>query len=165
MELTEEQKERIQRNRERALEIQKKRKESQEESSGGVESLLLSSSDGGSKRLKVEEDAKDGNDDEEGVELEDFEVGASSLVSKKEAMQTYCLPEGTVAVCSFVEKENPRNKKWAPLKLYNRAEIRRRSRARFGGLEGLVKERQRRELNRFRRDMETAKNVFQNKAK
>jgi XPA protein C-terminus len=75
-------------------------------------------------------------------------------------MQTYCLPEGTLAVCSFVEKENPRNKKWAPLKLYNRAEIRRRARERFGGLEGLVKERQRRVEKRFRKDMETAKNVF-----
>jgi DNA-repair protein complementing XP-A cells len=145
MELTEEQKERIQRNRERALEIQRKRKEEGE--SG--ESL----SSGGKKRLKVEEE-------EEDVELEDFEVGAPSLVSKKEAMQTYCLPEGTLAVCAFVEKENPRNKKWAPLKLYNRAEIRRRARARFGGLEGLVEERQKREMNRFRKDMETAKNVF-----
>jgi hypothetical protein len=56
---------------------------------------LLSS--GGSKRLKAE----DAKDEEEDVELEDFEVGASSLVSKEEAMQTYCLPEGTMAVCSF----------------------------------------------------------------
>jgi DNA-repair protein complementing XP-A cells len=103
---------------------------------------------------------EEGDEDEKDVELEDFEVGASPFVSKKEAMQTYCLPEGTLAVCSFVEKENPRNKKWAPLKLYNRAEIRRRARERFGGLEGLVKERQRRVEKRFRKDMETAKNVF-----
>jgi XPA protein C-terminus len=78
------------------------------------------------------------------------------FVSKKEAMQTYCLPEGTLAVCSFVEKENPRNKKWAPLKLYNRAEIRRRARERFGGLEGLVKEQQRR-VESSHKEMETSK--------
>lgn len=78
------------------------------------------------------------------------------FVSKKEAMQTYCLPEGTLVVCSFVEKENPRNKKWAPLKLYNRAEIRRRARGRFGGLEGLVKEQQRR-VESSHKEMETSK--------
>jgi DNA-repair protein complementing XP-A cells len=157
MELTEEQKERIKRNRERALEIQRKRKVEQLATlEGGTKGRGDSLSSGASKRQKVEE----GDEDEKDVELEDFEVGASPFVSKKEAMQTYCLPEGTLAVCSFVEKENPRNKKWAPLKLYNRAEIRRRARARFGGLEGLVEERQKRVEKRFRKDMETAKNVF-----
>ena len=159
MELTEEQKERIRRNRERALEIQRKRKEEQvgswkgDDKGKGYDSL----SNGVSKRQKVGECDEEEKDVEQ---LEDFEVGASPFVSKKEAMQIYCLPEGTLAVCSFVEKENPRNKKWAPLKLYNRAEIRRRARERFGGLEGLVKERQKRVEKRFRKDMETAKNVF-----
>jgi len=87
-------------------------------------------------------------------------VGASPLVSKREAMQTYCLPEGTLAVCTFEEKDNPRHKGWAPLKLYKRSEIRRRARARFGGVEGLVEERKKRAEKRFRKDLKTAEDIF-----
>jgi hypothetical protein len=156
MELTEEQQERIRRNRERALEIQRKRKE--EQLAAASETKVTGNS---SKRQKGNcggETKEKGEDDD--VELEDFEVGASEFVSKKEAKETYCLPDGTLAVCAFVEKENPRNKAWAPLKLYNRAEIRRRARARFGGLQGLVEERRKREEKRFRKDLKTAKDIF-----
>ena len=112
--------------------------------------------DVGSVGLKEE----DGNKEEEDVVLEDFEVGASPFVSKSEASQLYCLPEGTLAVCTFVERENPRNKAWAPLKLYKRAEIRRRARERFGGLEGLLEERRKREERRFKKDLKAAENIF-----
>lgn len=153
MELTEEQKKRIQNNRERALAIQKRRKEAAGEAA-------LSNSQGGdkAKRQKVEDEKN--QKDEEDMELEDFEVGASQYVTKKEAMQTYCLPEGTLQVCDFVEKENPHHKKWAPLKLYSRKEIRRRARERFGGLDGLQGERKKRAEKVFLKDMEVAKNIF-----
>ena len=35
--------------------------------------------------------------------LEDFEVGASPFVTQTEATQQYCLPAGTLAVCTVVE--------------------------------------------------------------
>lgn len=167
-ELTQEQKERIKKNRERALAIQKKRKEEQELEAARRNSVEDSTNGGESngernvKRQKVESKDINGSEEEEedNVELEDFEIGASPFVSKREAMQTYCLPEGTLAVCTFVEKDNPRNKGWAPLKLYDRAEIRRRARARFGGLEGLVEERRKRAEKRFRKDLKTAEKVF-----
>ena len=57
----------------------------------------------------------------------------------------YCLPEGTLAVCQFTEKDNPHHKGWTPMKMYSRSEIRKRSRKRFDGLEGLVAERKKRE--------------------
>ena len=159
MELTEEQKERIRRNRERALATQKRKKEEQRALGvgNGLEEERKSAVESSEKRPRLEKEAKD---EEEDVELEDFEVGASPFVSKREAMQTYCLPEGTLAVCAFVEKENPRNKAWASLKLYKRTEIRRRAMARFGGLEGLVRERRKREERRFRKDMKTAGDIF-----
>lgn len=91
-------------------------------------------------------------------ELEDFERGAPPHVSKAEAMRVYCLPEGTLAVCRVVaEKDNPRNKNWTKMKLYDRQEIRRRARERFGGLEGLQEERRRREEKRFEKDLEKVK--------
>lgn len=164
--LTPEQLERIRKNRERALELQRQRKlcriapEDEEGRRTGDEHGAGGAAGSGTapplkrlKRTKVEE---------EDVELEDFEVGASEFVTKKEASTVYCLPEGTLAVCQFVERENPHRKGWTPMKLYVRAEIRRRARERFGGLDGLQHERRRREETRFLRDLEKTKDVFRN---
>mmetsp|Transcript_6019 Transcript_6019/g.10977 ORF Transcript_6019/g.10977 Transcript_6019/m.10977 type:complete len:168 (-) Transcript_6019:26-529(-) len=166
MELTEEPKGRIRRNRERALEIKRKRNEelvSAKERGGGggmsqgedVTSLKKQKVNGGSGCLKENE-----NKEEEDVVLEDFEVGASPFVSKREAVHLYCLPEGTLAVCTFVERENPRNKAWAPLKLFKRSEIRRRARERYGGFEGLIEERRKRAERRFKKDLKAAEDIF-----
>ena len=143
--LTEEEKELIRQNRERALEIQKKKRDINSED----ESKEVSA-----KKTRVETEV-----DEE-MDLEDFEIESSKLVSQREAKQVYCLPEGTLAVCSYVEKTNPRGKGFKPMKLYNRAEIRRRARERFGGLDGLIAERDRRAEERFRKDLEKNKNLF-----
>merc|ERR1712194_895926 len=97
-----------------------------------------------------------GEDDD----LEAFEEGASDLVTKSEAKKMYCLPEGSLAVCTVVEKENPRHKSWSKMKMYDRKEVRRRARKRHGGKEGLIAERRKREDNRFRNDMEKTKNIF-----
>ena len=154
--LTDEQRERIRLNRERALERQRRRKLETEKTH----------QEETTKRRKVtpnKEDLSkqvDGGGDEADVELEDFEVDASPWVSKKEAMKMYCLPEGTLAVCSYEERANPHHKGWTPMKLYARAEIRRRARDRWGGLQGLVEERKRREEKKFRKDFDKAKDVF-----
>uniref|UniRef100_A0A7S2XPB6 XPA C-terminal domain-containing protein n=1 Tax=Attheya septentrionalis TaxID=420275 RepID=A0A7S2XPB6_9STRA len=180
MALTEEQQENIRKNRERALEIRRKREEERRravEGSVSTSNAEPSCSVGGThllekaetsdhKRRKVNGDTDDfvgGNEDggeKDDIELEDFEIGASTFVTKREAMQTYCLPEGTMAVCSFVEKENPRQKGWSSMKLYDRAEIRRRARDRHGGIEGLAAERKRRAEKRLRNDLETTKDIF-----
>merc|ERR1712176_753125 len=102
------------------------------------------------KKVEVQED----------VELEEFEINASSFVSKKEAKEMYCLPEGTLAVCSFGEKDNPRNRGWTKMKLYDRSEIRTRARKRYGGMEGLIAERESRIMKRFKKDLEETKDVF-----
>ena len=143
--LTEEEKELIRQNRERALEIQKKKRDINSED----ESKEVSA-----KKTRVETEV-----DEE-MDLEDFEIESSKLVSQREAKQVYCLPEGTLAVCSYVEKTNPRGKGFKPMKLYNRAEIRRRARERFGGLDGLIAERDRRAEEGFCKDLEKNKNLF-----
>ena len=46
------------------------------------------------------------------------------------------------------------------MKLYSRAEIRRRARERFGGLDGLIAERDRRAEEGFCKDLEKNKNLF-----
>lgn len=148
--LTDEQKEMIRKNREKALEIRRKREAGLKQ----AEETKREAEGSAKKKRKISEE------EEEDVELEDFEIDASEFVSKKEAKQTYCLPDGTLEVCSFVEKENPRHKGWTPMKLYDRAEIRRRARKRHGGLEGLRAERERRLNKRFQNDLESTKDVF-----
>jgi hypothetical protein len=154
MTLTEEQTERMRKNREKALELQKKRK------------LKDTNETQQQNELNKKRTMKQDDTNEEGIELEEFEVNASAFVTKKDAMKVYCLPMGTLAVCEIVEeRENPRNKGFSPMKLYERAEIRRRARERFGGLQGLVEERKKRAEKRFEADFAKAKDIFSSKNK
>eukprot|EP00581_Thalassiosira_minuscula_P019294 CAMPEP_0183712012 /NCGR_PEP_ID=MMETSP0737-20130205/7301_1 /TAXON_ID=385413 /ORGANISM="Thalassiosira miniscula, Strain CCMP1093" /LENGTH=196 /DNA_ID=CAMNT_0025940587 /DNA_START=426 /DNA_END=1015 /DNA_ORIENTATION=- len=50
-------------------------------------------------------------DDNDDSSLEDFERDASPYVSQTEAQRTYCLPKGTLDVCSYVERDNPRKRR------------------------------------------------------
>mmetsp|Transcript_9988 Transcript_9988/g.22376 ORF Transcript_9988/g.22376 Transcript_9988/m.22376 type:complete len:204 (+) Transcript_9988:112-723(+) len=102
---------------------------------------------------------EDANDDDESS-LEDFELNASAHISQTEARSIYCVPLGTLAVCSYIEKDNPRNRGFAKLKLYVRSEVRRRGRKRFGGKEGLIREREGRKKKRFEKDLAETKDVF-----
>lgn len=166
MTLTEEQKERIRKNKEKALEIQRRRRAEQERNAADRGATVVESGEkkrGGEehqeinpKRAKLDRTAEE----EEDVDLEAFEEGASEFVTKKEAKKMYCLPEGTLQVCAVVEKDNPRHSGWSKMKLYNRSEIRRRARKRFGGKEGLIAERRKREDERFRSDIEKTKDIF-----
>jgi hypothetical protein len=163
--LTEEQQERMRQNKARALEIQKRRKLEQESAKSETKTATAKGGDvtanvSGNKRRKMSPEGKDQSAEEETVVPEEFEMGASEFVTKKEAMKMYCLPEGTLAVCAFSEKQNPHHKGWTPMKLFNRSEIRRRARKRFGGIEGLIAERQMREDKRFQKDLERTKDVF-----
>lgn len=145
--LTEEQKELIRKNRERALELQRKKRKERDSKE------VLQGGEGVENTAKRQKDG-------ENVELEAFEVNASHLVTKKEAKEIYCLPDGTLEVCSFVEKENPHRKGWNKMKLYERSDIRSRARKRYGGMEGLIAERNKRAKKRFEKDLEKTKDIF-----
>jgi len=193
MELTEEQKERIRKNRERAMEIRRRKAEEakkkqqeeekkettdlkiqpQQQSNYFTKTSTTSTASTSTTRRIIKNDTnnnKNGNTkkeptDDEDIELDDFEIDASPYVTKQEAMKMYCLPEGTLAVCAYIEKDNPRKSQWKKMKLYHRNEIRKWSRERWGSLEGLVEERRRRELKRFERDFDEVQDVFSSKKK
>ena len=169
MVLTEEQKERIRKNRERALQIQKRRREEREKNE--ISDQIAEERKTLLKKQKTDESSKSAmsrptstvKEDQEfhsEAPLEQFEEGASEWVTKTEAMTMYCLPEGTMAVCSYEEKENPRNPKFKPMKLYKRSEIRYRAHKRHGGLEGLIEERNKRRQRKLERDLEEARDIF-----
>mmetsp|Transcript_17641 Transcript_17641/g.24888 ORF Transcript_17641/g.24888 Transcript_17641/m.24888 type:complete len:164 (-) Transcript_17641:205-696(-) len=161
MELTDEQRERIRKNKERALEIRKKREDQKRKERSEVEEnpLNVDEKSYDNKKRKSYDDIESSKEEE----LEDFEKGASEYITKQQAMKIYCIPEGTLQVCSFIEKENPRQKKFAPMKLYRRDEIRDRAHKRFGGLKGLVEERRRREMKRLEKDLDRSDNFFKRK--
>lgn len=186
--LTEEQKERIARNRQRALEIRRKREEEakgastvasttkiNKQTSAVINNNNNTARSNGEQNETIKNDVmttvqgknnppkqQDEEKEEEDEDLEDFEINAAPHVTKTEAMKVYCLPEGTLSVCNYIEKANPKHGKWSKMKLYNRKDIRKRARQRFGGLDGLVEEREKRERKRFERDWDDveAMNVF-----
>jgi XPA protein C-terminus len=182
MELTLEQKERIRVNRERALEILKRKREQEAATAAATtttndELLYKDNANHNAKTDSPDTKRHKGNDpkvakngttkeskedtiDRIVVILEEFEETASEWVTKAEAKKMYCLPEGTLAVCTCVEKPNPHNKAWTPMKMYSRAEVRTKARTRYGGVEGLIAERQRREENKFAKDMERSQQIF-----
>jgi len=186
--LTDEQKEQIRKNREKALELQKKKKRTQQTLVGNEEKKEWNEGDNMNhnhnnhntkKKQKItqqqhtpqqqQQQQRTSSSTEEKAEkekeddvMEDWEIEASLYVTKKEAQSMYCLPEGTLAVCTCIEKENPRHKGFKPMKLYERKEIRQRAHRRYGGIQGLQQERKQREENRFRKDLERTKNIFRN---
>ena len=172
MALTEEQRERIRKNRERALQLKKERKEKLEKEKNDkkrkeivTRKNIETSNQSPTKKAKKggSSDKEKGKDDavaKEDGPIEQFEEGASEWVTKKEAMNTYCLPEGTLAVCEVEERENPHNKLWKPMKLYRRSEIRAWAHKRYGGIDGLVAERNMRRERKFAKDMEAATDIF-----
>lgn len=199
--LTEEQKERIKRNKERALEIRRQRAKEKEQQGNerqlrlqadttpictgfeGIENNAETIALDQEKKetivnislvnsavvvdSKDDENNKDDNDDNDVVdddsELEDFEIGASTHISQTEATKIYCLPMGTLAICSYIEKPNPKQSKWSNMKLYCRKDIRRKARERFGGRQGLIEERMKREKKRSEKDLESGFDIFKSK--
>jgi hypothetical protein len=173
MALTEEQRKRIEENRKRALEIrQLEKKEENTTSSVFDEGGFVQDN----KKRKIEDNVavgggKNGDSDykKEGVKqsvsdseesLEDFELNASQYISQTDAQRLYCVPKGTLDVCTFIEKDNPHNKGFSKMKLYVRKDVRKRAHKRFKGKNGLIVEREKRRKKRSAKDLEESKNIF-----
>ncbi|KAL3790368.1 hypothetical protein HJC23_002754 [Cyclotella cryptica] len=159
MSLTEEQKKRMEENPtdQESQHHNKKRKRNNDTGEGGNKKNSL-------EQMRVlakkndNESAHDSDGDDES--LEDFEHNASEYITQTEAQRMYCVPLGTLAVCSYIKRDNPHKKGWSDMKLYLRSEVRRRARTRFGGKDGLIQERARRKENSLNKDLEDMKDVF-----
>ena len=175
MALTEEQRKRIEENRRKALEIRKKREmeRGKEESAEGffvaaptqeqkrrkVEGATEPSKEAKKQRsnvLSVERGDCENSDDES---VEEFERDASAYVSQTEAQKIYCLPKGTIDVLSFIERDNPHQRGFSKMKLYSRAEVRRRARKRYGGKNGLITEREKRKMKKYEKELKEVKKM------
>jgi len=166
--LSEEELERIRKNLLRARELRqeqrnKEQQSQQETKKRGAISIHLQN-EGDLLKSEKKKEGLHGNDrgiEEEGGDvLEDFEKGASDYITKEQASKLYCLPTGSIELCSFIIKENPKCPKFAPMKLFSRKEIRKRAHERYGGLQGLQQERRKRGEKRLKKDMESCENIF-----
>ncbi|CAN0453858.1 unnamed protein product, partial [Discosporangium mesarthrocarpum] len=72
-------------------------------------------------------------------------------ITKKEAIGTFLLPEGTIAVLPYIERENPHHASWTKMKLFLKKHVLEYSHKRWGGVEGLERERKRREELKWNR--------------
>ena len=134
MALTDEQRLRIEANRQAALEKLKRKREQRIsrtcrdnndvfEAGGFVEGKAVKP--GGTndetnhnKRRKSHQDLRNRtapDDDDESVE--EWELSASEYITRSEAQKCYCVPDGTLQVCSFIERDNPKRRGWAMMKL------------------------------------------------
>ena len=179
MVLTEEQRKRIEKNRKRALEIRKKKEAEKKESTisssvfdeGGFvqenkkrkiedDELVGRGENGYKKEEDIKQSTNTTDNDSDTESHEDFEINASQYISQTDAQRLYCVPKGTLDVCTYVEKDNPHNKGFSKMKLYVRSEVRKRSHKRFGGKQGLILEREKRRKKRSAKDLEESKNIF-----
>ena len=176
MALTEEQRKRIEENRRRALEIRNKKEAEKKESTisssvfdeGGFvqENKKRKIKDnevlGGGKKStpQTKQSTNTTNNDSDTESLEEFELNASQYISQTDAQRLYCVPKGTLDVCTFIEKDNPHNKSFSKMKLYLRKDVRKRAHKRFGGKQGLILEREKRRKKRNAKDLEESKNIF-----
>jgi len=181
---TEEQKRRIEENRQKALEIRRRKALEVEESLKPNNTTVTTTTTTinpyeTSKRPKHTHDKKNkpskalpknktpekpsSSVSSGEIEIEEFEIDLPTTCTKSEAQQIYCLPKGTIDVCTYIEKPNPRSKKFVPMKLYDRNDIRRRAHERYGGIDGLKMERKKRSDRRLALDLNVANDFFSGK--
>ena len=115
------------------------------------------------------------------------------LLTKSDVQARFLLPEGTIKVLKFVERDNPRHTAFKPMKLYllkevnmprssganhhytsspafalcvkRPTQVRERSYARFGSEEGLEEERCKREDKKWENSLKRTKHVLSSKRK
>ncbi|CAM9441049.1 unnamed protein product [Choristocarpus tenellus] len=117
-----------------------------------------------------------GTGDDKGIDtllLETFDVAVCrpckakhekyQLITKKEATSVYLLPEGTIAILKFLEKDNPHHTSWTKMKLFLRKQVLEYSHKRWKGAEGLQAEVERREELKWNRAVARTKGVFKQK--
>lgn len=74
-------------------------------------------------------------------------------ITRSESIATYLIPEESMKVLKFVSKDNPHNSGWIPMKLYLRKHVIALAIRRFGSMEALEEERQKRETAKFERHL------------
>ena len=146
-ELTEEQKERIEQNRKRALELLAKR--CAIGAIGEIDKPKCQTATCKSENIDLSINEIFGETICSVCKLKtsDFE-----LISKSEVQSSYLIPVDTIKMMKFSTKNNHFNSHWAPIHLYLRKHAKERATERFGSLEAMESEKKKRECKKFERE-------------
>ena len=77
-----------------------------------------------------------------------------------DAARTYLLPQATLKCLPTLERENPRQPTWTPMRLFLRRHLVEHAHRRWGDEAGLEAERKRRAAAKVKRDDAKAKDFF-----
>lgn len=148
--LTPGQREMIERNKMRALALKRKREEEEAELKAATQVCEVC---GGSENLQASI-------------LEVFEVSVCKacvnqtdeydLINKNTAVSEYLLPEDTLKFLPHKSMPNPHKKEWAAMKLFLRKIVRQKSYERWKDEDGLKAEKARRNIGKYRRELDSA---------
>jgi DNA repair protein len=83
-----------------------------------------------------------------------------TLINRSDALSRYLVSAETLKILKFETKVNPTNSYYAPMKLYLLKHVRRCSFQRWGDEEGLLRELERREKEKFERGLEKCHDTF-----
>ena len=84
-----------------------------------------------------------------------------SLLNKTDVAAQFLLPQDSIKMMPFATKINPRNSSFAPMKLYLRKHAMEKSFKRWGDAEGLLREIDRREKEKFDRNLVDCENALE----
>ena len=148
--LTQPQRDNINRNRERAIELKRKRQQEEDDAKPKVACCEVCA----------------GMDNLQASLFEFFEVNVCKacvgqtadydLINKSTAVTDYLLPEDTLKFLPFKSVPNPHKKEWAAMKLFLRKIVRDKSYERWKDEDGLKTEKARRNVNKYRRELDSA---------
>ena len=82
------------------------------------------------------------------------------LLNATDAARTYLLPQATLKCLPTLERENPRQPTWTPMRLFLRRHLVEHANRRWGDEAGLEAERRRRAAAKVKRDDAKAKDFF-----
>ena len=82
------------------------------------------------------------------------------LLNATDAARTYLLPQATLKCLPTLERENPRQPTWTPMRLFLRRHLVEHAHRRWGDEAGLEAERKRRAAAKVKRDDAKAKDFF-----
>ncbi len=86
------------------------------------------------------------------------------LLSKQECMKQFLLPDDTFQLFPHMTKPNPHNVNWIPMKLYLIKQVQGYALVRYGTLENIEKERQKRDQQKYERSLLKTENLLKKKS-
>lgn len=88
------------------------------------------------------------------------QCGDYELINKTEVASAYLITSDSISLMPYIEKTNPRNSNWVPMKMYLRKHARIKAIKRWGSADALLDEIDRRKKSKFEHDVDVVDDIF-----